>query len=271
MSFMPHKGLYIEHTARGKGKNMKEVHEHPYYEIYFLISGKRRYLMRDTVYDVEPRDLVLIPKNQLHRAVSATREGYDRYVIYFTDHQAERLMDLMGRKSFEALIRQGCLRLPQQVYNEVLQEMKQLQQLQDTNPPYVEALCTHIFQGIILRILQHGIKKERVNGFAAEKVQFVTQYITQNFQKEITLASAAEMAGFEKTYFSKIFRSITGFGFQDYLLQTRILAAEQLLKNPAFSINEVAESCGFSGGNYFGDVFRRYRGISPSEYRKKDL
>ncbi len=270
MAFILQKGINIEHTARSEGKNMKNVHEHPYYEIYFLISGKRRYLMRDTVYDVEPRDLVLIPKNQLHRAVSATKEGYDRYVIYFSDCQAERLMDLMGKKSFEALIHQGCLHLPQQVYNEILQELKKLQHLQDTQPPYADALSTHLFQGIMLQFLQHGIKKERLKGAAAEQVQLVAQYISRNYQKEITLDSAAEMAGFEKTYFSKIFRSFTGFGFQDYLLQTRVLAAGQLLKkNPNLSVNEVAEICGFSGGNYFGDVFRRYRGISPSAYRKK--
>ena len=89
-----------------------------------------------------------------------------------------------------------------------------------------------------------------------------------NYKEEITLSSAAEMAGFEKTYFSKLFRSITGFGFQDYLLQTRILAAEPLLKDPTRSINDVAEACGFSSGNYFGDVFKRYRGISPTEYKK---
>ncbi|MBR6792863.1 MAG: helix-turn-helix transcriptional regulator [Clostridia bacterium] len=268
MTFTLHKDIHIEHTVRSEGKSMATVHEHAYYEIYFLISGKRRYLMRDTVYDVEPRDLVLIPKNQLHRAVSATKEGYDRYVVYFTDHQAEQLMELMGKRNFETLIHQGCIRLPQQIYNEVLQELKQLQHLQDTQPPYADALSTHLFQGIMLQFLQHGIKKERLNGIAAEKVQLITQYISHNYKEEITLSSAAEMAGFEKTYFSKLFRSITGFGFQDYLLQTRILAAEPLLKDPTRSINDVAEACGFSSGNYFGDVFKRYRGISPTEYKK---
>lgn len=34
------------------------------------------------------------------------------------------------------------------------------------------------------------------------------------------------------------------------------------------SVYEIAERCGFSSSNYFGDVFRRRQGVPPSQYRK---
>lgn len=250
---------------------MHHMHEHSCYEIYFLVSGGRRYLMRDTVYEVDPGDLMLIPQNQLHRTVSSARTDYNRYVVYFSEKEAERLTGLIGEQNFESLIHSGCLRFPAPIAAMLRGDLEQLSRLEETASPYNEALSVHLFQGIMLKALRHGIKKERLEGKSADKVQFIANYISSHYQEEITLASAAEMAGFEKTYFSKLFRTITGFGFQDYLLQTRILAAEPLLKNPKLSINEIAEACGFSSGNYFGDVFRRYRGISPSEYRKKSF
>lgn len=248
------------------------MHEHSCYEIYFLVSGGRRYLMRDTVYEIEPGNLMLIPQNQLHRTISSTRADYNRYVVYFSEKEAGRLTDLIGNENFNSLINSGCLHFPAPIAATLRNDFEQLYRLKETASPYSEALSSHLFQGIMLKALQHGVKKARLEGKSADKVQFIANYISQYYREEITLASAAEMAGFEKTYFSKLFRTITGFGFQDYLLQTRILAAEPLLKDPQLSINVIAEACGFSGGNYFGDVFRRYRGISPSEYRKqKDL
>ena len=83
----------------------------------------------------------------------------------------------------------------------------------------------------------------------------------------LTLEDAAGLVHMEKTYFSKRFKALTGFGFLDYLTQTRLRAAEDLLTRTSLSIGDISDACGFSGSNYFGDVFRRYHGISPSEYR----
>ena len=71
----------------------------------------------------------------------------------------------------------------------------------------------------------------------------------------------------EKTYFSKRFKALTGFGFLEYLTQTRLQAAQELLTATEMSIGDISEACGFSSSNYFGDVFRRCCGMSPSDYR----
>ena len=46
------------------------------------------------------------------------------------------------------------------------------------------------------------------------------------------------------------------------------LKASDMLRNTDLSVTGVAMACGFSDGNYFGDVFRRLTGVSPREYRK---
>ena len=49
----------------------------------------------------------------------------------------------------------------------------------------------------------------------------------------------------------------------------RIKVARQMLNNDYLSLDEIAERCGFSGGNYFIRVFRKYGGCTPGDFRKQ--
>ena len=69
-------------------------------------------------------------------------------------------------------------------------------------------------------------------------------------------------------YFSRKFKSVTGFGFKEYLTNIRIREAAQLLINTGKSVTDIALECGFGDGNYFGDAFKKIKGISPRDFRK---
>ena len=127
--------------------------------------------------------------------------------------------------------------------------------------------CTTAFYGILLDCLRYGKPKAPCQEETADKVQQAAQYISEHYTDLLTLEDAANLVQMEKTYFSKRFKALTGFGFLDYLTQTRLRAAEELLCRTELSIGEISKACGFSGSNYFGDVFRRYHCISPTEYR----
>ena len=263
-------GVKVERDAAFNGDTRVSLHEHSFYELYFLVSGKRRYLMKHTVFDVEPGNLVFIPKMQLHRATSTSQAGYDRYVLYFSELQVSRLSELIGTNTFDELVNSGCMKLPSFVSKQVQKDMEQIRQELENHSPISGAVITHLFQGIILSALRFGSKKQHLIGESADKIQMIAKYISEHYSDDITLTMAANMAYLEKTYFSKRFKALTGFGFQEYLLQTRILAAEKMLLETKLPMSKIAESCGFSCSNYFGDVFRRYKGISPSDYRKQN-
>ena len=261
-------GIHVERDM-STGGNKVGMHEHAYYELYFLVSGQRRFLMKHTVFDIEPGNLLIIPKMQLHRATSTNQGGYDRYVLYFSDRHASKLADLIGSDSLNDMITGGCIKLPGFVSRQIQKDMEQICLELQSPAVITEAVVTHLFHGIMLNALRYGSKKEHLIGESADKVQMIAKYISEHYSEDITLTMAANMSYLEKTYFSKRFKHLTGFGFQEYLLQTRILAAEKLLLETQLSISKISESCGFSCSNYFGDVFRRFKGISPSEFRKK--
>ena len=116
--------------------------------------------------------------------------------------------------------------------------------------------------------MRFGAIKSRESNTNADKIQFAAKYISENYADEISLSEISQLAFMEETYFSKKFKKLTGFCFKEYLTQTRIKAAEKLLDETKLTVSEIADRCGFSRSNYFGDSFKHWKGCSPSEYRR---
>lgn len=95
----------------------------------------------------------------------------------------------------------------------------------------------------------------------------IVEYVENNYTEDITLDSAAEMAGFSKCYFSRVFSKQTGIGFSRFLLRKRISVAAHLLSTTQLSIVQVSAQSGFSSLSTFNRTFKEIHGCSPSEYR----
>ncbi len=267
---MSHKplGIYINKSTSRSGLSMAKMHSHKSHEIYFLLAGQRRYFVGHRVYELVPGNLAFIPGDMLHRTTASGRKGYERYVVNFSERHLHRFIDLIGRSNFDRLLHSGCVDLPADISRQVRQDLVLLEQELKNRTAYTSAVAIHLLEDILLCALQHGKPTAPCTGETADNIQRVARYISENYAEPLTLQSAAQMANMEKTYFSKRFKLLTGFGFHEYLTQTRLLAAAQMLKETDLSMVTIAERCGFSGSNYFGDSFRRWMGISPSQYRK---
>ena len=243
------------------------MHAHQHCELFFLLSGHRRYFVGHTIYQVDPGDLVIIPPTQLHRTTQIGTSGYERYLLNFYTQDHSAFIRSIGQDTFDNLLSSGCVSFPPAVARQVRQTLEHLERELSAPSEYTGAIAPHLLQDILLQALCCGTKKEPYHGESADKVQQVARYISHHFDQPITLADASAMATMETTYFSKRFKTLTGFGFYKYLTHTRLQAAERLLQDTNLSVEEIAEQCGFSTGNHFGNVFRRWKSCSPSQYR----
>ena len=95
------------------------------------------------------------------------------------------------------------------------------------------------------------------------------KYIREHFSEEISLEEVSQAVNISPFYFSRLFKHETGKNFIEFLNDTRMQKAKEYLVDPMYSIKEICHKCGYSDPNYFSRIFRKYEGISPSEWRSK--
>ncbi len=122
------------------------------------------------------------------------------------------------------------------------------------------------------KLKMNGWHAEAFNAVDREKVALfksVEQYIKDNLEKELDLGTVAAKFNLSIYYFSRIFKDILGYNFPDYINILRLNKAKQLLLNNETSIKEICYATGYSHPNYFSKVFKKYEGMTPSEYKVK--
>lgn len=108
-----------------------------------------------------------------------------------------------------------------------------------------------------------GKKKEQSGGVARVK-----EDLELHSADDITLSAAAGIAGVSPGYLSMVFSERFGCGFSEYLNRVRVENACTFLREGGMKMYEIAFRVGFRDEKYFSRVFRKFMGVSPSEYRR---
>lgn len=102
-----------------------------------------------------------------------------------------------------------------------------------------------------------------------KQIKKVLTKIRNDYSKQLTLDDLANEAQLNKQYFCRAFKQVTCKTPIDYLNYYRIECAAEQLSLSYLSITDIALACGFNDLSYFNRLFKRNKGVTPSNYRKK--
>ena len=94
------------------------------------------------------------------------------------------------------------------------------------------------------------------------------EYVDVHYAEKIYLEEMCRMTMLSPSYFSDVFKHVTGRTFTEYVSSVRVEKAKELLRREDKSISGIAYAVGFSDNAHFDKVFKREVGISPLQYRK---
>jgi YesN/AraC family two-component response regulator len=114
-------------------------------------------------------------------------------------------------------------------------------------------------------------KYERIAGFS-ELINHAIQIIQTEYSEKLTLNYLASRIHINPAYLSRKFQEEVGMGFSEFLNNIRLKAAQKMLiQYPDMSISGISDKCGFNSQHYFSQMFRKVTGISPRDYRLKEI
>lgn len=97
--------------------------------------------------------------------------------------------------------------------------------------------------------------------------EIIRNFIDRNFMYDLSVQDIAAELGYSEAYFCKLFKQYFGQSFISYLTEYRIGRAIKMMEDISVSVKDAGKAVGYSDPNYFTKVFKRVKGLNPSEYR----
>lgn len=271
VSYSEHFGirLYLNEEA-----DNYPVHWHTAAEIIMPLENRYTVIVNDTTYVLEPGDILILPPGELHE-ILAPEDG-QRIILQF---DFSLLYQLKGFDSAFHLLRPSCLIAVERNRELSLSLQKLLLDLKDEyfghsllKEPAAYALLIQFFV-LVGRNIIHGETRSRITKGMnyhknIDKLLKVCNYINEHCTEDIQVEGLAELAGFSKFHFTRLFKQFIGMSYYDYLTQHRIMHAERLLIDPNMSVTEVAMRSGFGSLATFNRVFKAYKKCTPTQYKQ---
>lgn len=102
-----------------------------------------------------------------------------------------------------------------------------------------------------------------------DDVSFIREYIEKNYPQDIRLSRLAASLHRSASYLSTKFKKETGQSFTEYLVRFRLDRAAELISQSGAALIDIAFSVGYRDYAQFSKMFKKYKGLSPAQYREK--
>lgn len=249
-------------------------HFHPEHELTLITSGRGRRFVGNSIERFEPGDLVLLGPHLPHtwESVADGKDGSAAIVMLFQAHQLGLLG--LGQPEFQsiqqllktasrglafpdedgqvaAMIADGVSLMP---FRRLLRLLEVLHTLAESGTG---------------RLLADRTFRKQPRARDADRIDRICGHVLANFATPPSLAEAAAIADMSPAGFSRFFRQMTGRSFTGWVHEVQISEACRLLSRTGQPIMEVAAVAGFENLSHFNRIFKRLRGCTPSQFRRR--
>lgn len=192
---------------------------------------------------------------------------FEYYLIFYKaalslsrDRRVQRLLE--QHNPFQ--LQYGFIpRYPVALYEQAVRMFQEWRQSGPLERLHIKGMFYQFVHEVFRQLQEQGIRMT-----VADPVEQVIRYIHEHYRESVTLEVLAQFFNYSAPYLSKQFRRKTGFSIIDYLIKARVDKAMDLLVKTNMSIQEAAESVGYTDVSYFARVFRKHAGMSPKQFRE---
>ena len=243
---------------------------HTFFEIAYLDSGESLIVADGEGYVLRAGDVCIIPPSQVHyeAPIPPGNKGYDSCWMWVAPPKAG-----FQFARFEAASGRICIvdRITLTLSDGTLDLVRQAADELRSVRPYSLSAARGFLTVVAARVSREvAAWRERAGAesWGDPVVREVVRFLHENYHRpDLTVGDMARLVALSPNYFSVYFKARTGCSPYRYLLELRLERGRELLAHADRSVAGVAEAVGFSSPYHFSTTFKRYFGVSPSEYR----
>jgi AraC family transcriptional regulator len=188
-------------------------------------------------------------------------------VTYFYIEFQESLFDV--EPGITLAIRPRLFFFDQAVWDTALKLKAEVGNSDPGSRQYAEALSLVLMHELIrLEHTASAAARPLSGGLPAWQRKRVVEFIEEHLSEEISLATLAELVDLSLFHFARAFKRSFGMPPHRYHSARRMDRARSLLQRPALSVTQIGLQTGFRETSSFTRAFRRFTGLTPTEYRR---
>ncbi len=245
------------------------LHWHSEFEIIRVQRGVLHLYLNNEEYVAEAGSVIFIGPGTLHRAepLDCAYECAVFHLKLIAGHNSSRVSDLVRELlSAEAEVEPECPEAEEQA-GELIDLLAEEGDYFELRVIALVAEILHILytEGYVKPM--QGANKRFVHRRAV--LTLLIDKIEKDYTEKITLSELSAMTQINEKYLCRFFREFTGQTPIDYINRLRVDRACYEMTVNRLNVTEAAYESGFNELSYFSKIFKKYKGITPGQYRKR--
>jgi AraC-like DNA-binding protein len=246
------------------------------YEIYFFISGNAEFVTLESRHKLRFGDVFLLNDTDFHNINVKSDEPYERILIHFIpelfilfSNPDLNLLEPFTRKNNTVVSRLSPYSDDLKQIIKICNEIEELEK-NITVSFGILYLLKFIELLVLLNKIYSEIKENSGHENIPSRLISIINYIENNLEHQISLDILEKEFYINGSYLSRLFKKNTGMNLSSYIMHKRIARAQELLLT-GLNVNEACYYSGFNNYFHFLKVFKKTTGVSPLQYKKRQL
>ena len=250
-----------------------ESHYHDFDKIVIFIAGQVTYYIEGTAYELKPWDILLISKDTIHRPLIDITSPYKRMVLWFRPSFLQKY-NINLLTCFEIAAKRHCnlLRITPKMLTAIQSLLLQINNANKNQEFGDELLRTALVLQLIIHLNRAALNLKKSADLPDDvkhdqMIDNILVYIDNNITNTLSIEKLATVFFLSKYYLMRKFKQHTGYSIHQYILQKRLIRANQLMKSGQSVLTACLDS-GFHDYSSFTRAFKKIYGLTPTEYQK---
>ncbi len=234
-------------------------HANNYHVLQFIIDGEGVLQIGNREWKLTRNTLFYLPANTMCKYSADKKFPYEYYWISFVGKASDEILSNCGLNKEnpvcvfkDSVLKKAFISVFQNLYSD-------------------KRDCSYKILSEMYFIFDYVIQNSELKSKHATYPPFITNaiaFMNENYKYGLTVAEVCEHLFINTSYFSELFKKNTGMSPSAYLIGLRMSNAAILLKTTDSSVSDVAAGVGMMP-LAFTAAFKRYYGLTPSEYRSR--